>query len=338
MKISIFGVVCGALAALILVPTASAGTLIYEPFDYPAGQPIAGQTNPSTGTMWNAAGPEGSVVHSVVSPGLTSPSGFPAASGNAADLQGNDTAANKEFDRLDIPSAFNPDTTPKYGANSTLYYSALLQVPSLDGLTIPNTNLNANNDLIIGFNNIQGASGSRPSNWAGELVIRLGSATGTYNLGIRASSTPNANTANPIVPGQTYWTGDLTPGTDTHLVVVRYAQGANAGGDSSDDSNSLWLDPSSAFFCLDEGNVPAPDGSSTGSINQASSSNNFAASLLIGAGISAGSNPDHVYLDEIRVGTTWADVTCVMVPEPATVGILGIAAVLGLLARRRRTA
>ncbi|HEX5424630.1 MAG TPA: PEP-CTERM sorting domain-containing protein [Candidatus Acidoferrales bacterium] len=329
MKTSIFGVLCGALAALVLGPTASAGTLIYEPFDYTAGQPISGQTNPSTGTNWNTAGPSGSTVHTVVSPGLTSPSGFPAASGNAADLQTGDTAANLEFDRLDIPGSFDPVTlAPNYYTGSTLYWSALVNVPDLTGLTIANTNANANNDLIIAFNNTQGAQASRPSNWAGELVIRGGQAATpftTYNLGIRGSST---------TAGTTYFSGALNPG-QTYLVVGRYTQGPDASI-ATDDSNSLWINPSSSTYGAAA--APAPDGSSNGSINTGNPTLNYAASLLIGAGISSGSNPNHVTLDEIRVGTTWADVTSVTVPEPATIGILGIGAVVGLLARRRRAA
>jgi MYXO-CTERM domain-containing protein len=192
-------------------------------------------------------------------------------------------------------------------------------------LTVANTNLNANNDFIIGFNNTQGA-GSRPSNWGGELVIRLGSVAGTYNLGIRASSTPGGTN-----PGHTYWTPDITANTDAHLIVVRYTQGAVPGTPSDDDSNSLWLDPSSANFGVAENLVPSPDGSSTGSINQNSPTNNYVSSIMIGAGISAGSNPNSLTFDELRVSTTWADVTAV--PEP--MGLAGVAA-FGLLAFRRR--
>ncbi len=43
MKTSILGVLCGALAALVLGPTASASVIIYEPFDYTAGQTVTGQ-------------------------------------------------------------------------------------------------------------------------------------------------------------------------------------------------------------------------------------------------------------------------------------------------------
>ena len=306
-------VVCGASSA-------SAAQILFEPFDYTAGQPIEGQVNPSSGNTWEApgtAGP-GTEVHSIASPGLTSPAGFPAASGNMADMTNQDTG---EFNRILLPGAFT-NTTPNYAAGSTLYYSLLLNVPDIAGLNTPNTNLNANNDMIIAFNNAAGTA--RPSNWAGELVIRLGSTASTYNLGIRASST---------TAGTTYWTGDLNPG-DTQLVVVRYQQGGDAAS-GLDDTNDLWINPAPATFGLDELSRPAPDGSSNGTINAANPSLNYAAALIIGAGISNTAtiqNPDHTYLDEIRVGHTWLDVTTI--PEPATLGLLGLGA-LTLLRRRR---
>ena len=301
----------GGLALALGSTSASASLLIYEPFDYTAGSAIAGQTNTySTGSpAWAAAGAATSPVHQVISGSLTAPSGLPAAIGNAG---GTMNADNTQLDRIPLGA--------DYGANTTLYSSLLLNIPSITGLTTANTNLNANNDILIGFNNAVGASGTRPSNWAGELVIRLGSVANTYNLGIRASNT-TANT--------TYWTADLNPG-DTHFIVVRYTQGATDSS-GTDDSNAIWLNPSSANFGVVEGSVPAPDGSSNGTINAASPLNNFARSLLIGAGIAAGAAPSQNNIDEIRVGTTWADVT----PVPEPMGLAGVAA-FGLLAFRRR--
>jgi hypothetical protein len=176
--------------------------------------------------------------------------------------------------------------------------------------------------LIIGLNNTQGAQATRPSAWAGELTIRLGSTTGTYNLGIRASSTA-ANT--------TYWSGDLNAG-QTYLVVGEYAQGGTPGT-TANGTSSLWVNPASSTFGLDEGSRPAPDGSTLGVINTNATVDNVE-SLLIGAGIAAGSNPSHVALDEVRLGTTWADVTSSVVPEPASLGLLALGG-LGLLRRRR---
>jgi len=291
----------GLLFAFSSTPV-SADLLIYEPFNYAPSNAITDQVNnysPNSPVTWHSAGTanaDPAMVHQIASPAgsLTPPSGFPASYGNAGDMVKSDIG---EFARLDLPQT--------YGINTTLYYSLLLNVPDLAGLNTPNSNLNANNDLIIAFNNTTGASASRPSVWAGELVIRQGTNANTYNLGIRASSTP-ANTN----PGHTYWSADLNPG-DTHLVVVRYVQGGDASIET-DDSNDLWIDPSPLTFGASEGSEPAPDGSSLGTINKANATVNYAASLLIGAGISDTAtlgNPNHTYIDEIRVGTNWADVT-----------------------------
>jgi hypothetical protein len=215
---------------------------------------------------------------------------------------------------MDLPGATGNASGP-YGPNTVLYYSALVKVADLTGLTTAHTNANANNDLIMGFNNTIDTS-ALPSTWAGELTIRLGSVANTYNLGIRGSTTA-ANT--------TYWSGDLNPG-DTHMVVVRFTEGATAGTGGLSD---LWLDPSGASFGA--ASAPAPDGSTIGTYT-ASASADHTDSILIGAGIAAGSNPNETDVDEIRVGTTWNDVTTV--PEPASVGLLTLGACIA--ARRRR--
>jgi hypothetical protein len=306
---------CGAFAM-----SASASQLIYEPFDYTAGQPITGQNNTTSAVpeTWLQAGTVGTTtVHSVGTPGLTSPVGYPTAAGNMADVSGLDHG---EFERLNLPNAFNTDLTAKYGAGSTLFYSLLLNVPSTDGLTVPNTNANANIDFIIGFNNSLGCQATRPNSWNGELNIRLGRTAGTFNLGVRASAT---------TAGTTYFTGDLQTG-QTYLIVVEAQLGANPA-DVTQDLNSIWVNPSSSTF----GALTAPtaDGSSNGAASKNSALLDTMQSLLIGAGISNGSNPDHLYVDEIRVGETWRDVTSV--PEPASLSLLGLGG-LGLLSRRRR--
>jgi hypothetical protein len=306
------------LSSAALVSSASASVLIYEPFDYAGGSAISGLTNPSTGGVWAAAGTAGSPVHQVTDLGgagsLTGSSGFPAGVGNAAALMQSD---NTEFDRLALDQ--------QYGPSSTLYYSVLINVPSLDGLTTPNTNAAANNGAFIGFNNTVGTSGTRPSVWGGALTIRLNAdtpanATG-YQLGVR-SGAHETGTGNP-----TYWTQDLTPG-QTYLAVVRYTSGASAG---TGGLSELWIDPSAVSYGAAEGSVPSADGSATGHL--VNGANDHVDSLLVGAGISTGFDPNVINIDEIRVGTTWADVTAV--PEPASLGLLGLGAV-GLMARRRK--
>jgi hypothetical protein len=215
---------------------------------------------------------------------------------------------NTEYERLNLPQ--------QYGTNSNLYYSLLLNVPDIAGLTTAHTNLNANNDGIIAFNNGSGASATRPTTWAGELTMRLGSTSSTFNLGVRSSSTA-ANT--------TYWSADLNP-SQTYFVVVRYSSGATAGSGGTSD---LWINPTATFFGA--ANAPPSDGSTLGNMSATGSLDHVDA-LIIGAGIAAGADPTQTNIDEIRVGDTWADVT---VPEPTSCGLLLIGSI-GLLPVRRK--
>lgn len=310
---------CG-VGLFVAAAPAFADLLIYEPFDYTAGQGITGQVNnySQASETWQLAGPA-AALHVVGTGSLTPPGPLAPGIGNDADLKKSGTSS--AYDRLSIPNAFNLDLTPKYGANSSLYYSLLLNVPSITGLTIAHTNPNANNDGVVAFNSSQGAQGSAPNTWNGELIMRLGATAGTFNLGIRGSTTTAATT---------YFTGDLNPGT-TYFIVVQAILGTNPGT-AANDQNSIWLNPSTATFGLSEGSRPAPDGSSNGA-DSATDANNSMQSIIIGAGIAtAGAAPNDTFIDEIRVGNTWADVTSV--PEPSTLALAGLGA-LGLLARYR---
>jgi hypothetical protein len=310
-----FALLAAGMAAALLSTPALADLLIYEPFDYsPPGSAIIGQTDTySPGSpAWARAGTASTttIVHQVASGSLTGPSGFPASVGNSGDLKGVDTT---EYGRLGLGA--------EYTNNASLYYSVLVNVPTVTGLTTAHTNPNANNDGIIAFNNATGA-GTRPSVWAGELTMRLGGASGTFDLGIRASTTANG-------AGNTYWSADLTAG-QTYLVVVNFTEGATAG---LGGLSSLWINPSSATFGA--AIAPTADGSSVGTYSTGSA-NDHTDALIIGAGIAAGADPNDTYVDEIRVGTTWGDVTGV--PEPSTLALAGFG-LLGLMgwsrARRR---
>ena len=302
MKIVLASITVSVLSAFSTTP-ALADLLIYEPFDYAAGSAIIGSTDTySPGSpVWARAGTVGTgSVHGVVTGSLTAPSGFPTSVGNSGVTIGGPTATGdwKEYARLTLGT--------EYGANSTTYYSLLLNVPSTTGLTVAHSNVTANNDGIIAFNNAAGANAAEPNSWGGELVIRLGSVANTYNLGIRASTTG----ANPV-----YWTGDLTPG-GTHLLVASYAIGATPG---TGGLSSLWLDPTSFG-----GAAPSPDGTTIGTIGTAA--NDHVDSVILGAGIATGAAPNQTFVDEIRAGNTWADVTSLAVPEPSTLGLAGFGA------------
>lgn len=276
----------GLFLALSSIP-ASANLLIYEPFNYTPGSAIIGQVNnysPLSPT-WVQAGtnnPNPTLVHQAASPGLTAPGGLPASFGNAGDTK---TADYNEYARISLGHT--------YTNNSTVYYSLLLNVPTTDGLTVANTNPNCNNDGIIAINNTVGSQPNHPTSWGAELVIRLGSAANKFNLGIRASTT---------AAGTTYFTGDLTPG-QTYFIVASYSIGASQG---SGGVNSIWLNPDSSTYGAAV--APTADGTTVGNIN-GTPSNDHMDSIIIGAGIATNATPNDTYIDEIRVGTTWADVT-----------------------------
>ncbi len=329
---------CAALSALAIGQSASASVIIYEPFNYTAGEPIAGQNNnfSATDETWQPAG--SSPLHVVGTSSLSATqamldAGYYPPLGNNADLQKSGTSS--AYDRLNIPNAFN-GSTPKYAANSTLYYSLLLNVPntgtinstSLNGLTIAHSNANANNDGLVAFNNSQGSQASAPSSWNGELNIRLGSTTGTYNLGIRASTT-TANT--------TFFTGDLTPG-QTYFIVVKATYGPTLGS-AANSLQTLWVNPDTSTFgaASDPALTSALYGGTSNGEASNTAANDTMQSMIIGAGIAtAGAAPNDTLIDEIRMGESWADVTTgTAAPEPATIGMLSLGG-LALMRRRRR--
>jgi hypothetical protein len=316
---TLFASALGCMFIAVSSTPASADLLIYEPFDYTSGSAIIGQQDlysPGSPT-WARAGTVGTAtVHHVVTPSLTGPSGFPPSVGNGGVTIGGPSSPAGDFTEY---ARMSLGAGAPYGANSTLYYSLLLNVPSTTGMTVPNSNVNANNDGIIAFNNASGA-GIRPSTWAGELTMRLGAGAGTFDLGIRASTTVAGGV-------NTYWTADLNPG-QTYFVVVGFTEGATPG---SGGLSSLWLNPSSLTFGAPV--APAADGTSVGTYSSSGSADHTD-SLIVGAGIAAGADPSQTFIDEIRAGTAWADV----VPEPSALVLAGVGA-LGLIswhrARRR---
>jgi hypothetical protein len=110
-------------------------------------------------------------------------------------------------------------------------------------------------------------------------------------------------------------------GAGTHLVVVRYTfDGSNP------DEFALWVDPGS----LGAGSAPGGNISITSGTDQPNFTSFWFTKMTVGWSAA----PVDLYLDELRVGTTWAQVTPA-VPEPSTVVLLGVAA-MGLITCYRR--
>ncbi len=95
--------------------------------------------------------------------------------------------------------------------------------------------------------------------------------------------------------GITYGAGTPLAASGTHLVVVRYQFQLGA------DAVALWVDPSQSTYAVN----PVPAASATTTVGSDASSA-ITHVGVVSAGIAAG--PEY-WIDEVRVGTTWMDVT-----------------------------
>ena len=165
--------------------------------------------------------------------------------------------------------------------SNTLYYSLLINV-------IDNTQLGATASANGYFASFGGTSGASVTSLGARLGIVSSNSGANYRLNITNISTGTITyTENPV---------DLNFGT-TYLVVVKYDRSA------SPTVASLWVNPSSLG-----GNEPAT------TITNSSGTSTFTAFASIC--LRNSSATPKAEIDEIRVGSTWADVT-----PPATAGL-----------------
>lgn len=106
----------------------------------------------------------------------------------------------------------------------------------------------------------------------------------------------------------------------TILLVGSYANGAGEA--------NFWVNPDSSSF----GAVSAP----TPYVTDSANASRLVELILINSGTSTSTRPGFS-LDEIRVGTSWADVTPANIPEPGETALLISGALLSVLWWRRRS-
>jgi len=289
---------------MLFAATARSGLIVYEPFDYTANTRVLGQTNASTGTPWRLAAGSGATdttAINVASGNLTPPSGLPSAVGNSATINGNGNlscAANR--------LAFNSSSTGfAADSGSTVYYSLLLRGDSLSGSN------NTIGGFFIGLNNTgDTASTSNPSAVAARIQARIDPVDATkYDLGIFRNVAATS--------GATSWSDPLSL-SSTHFIVASIEQVTGTGNDIA----RIWIDPDPSTFAGPTAPAPTRTDNSTGGTD-------------IGAfSIILRQSPAPFFtLDEIRVGTSWEDVTA---PEPGTSVLVFLSSFfLGFAARRR---
>lgn len=286
--------------------SASAVNLIYEPFDYTSGVDLLGQRNTSTGTtagtavqadttvgnLWRqAANTTTSVVANsidIASGSLNAPaeaSTLKSAIGNSLTIL--DGTNNGAADRL----AFRADATSASNITSgTIFYSFLLNVGSLTGAN------NTTGDYFISLNNTANANTTaNPTVVPGQMRIRIDPTDGSkYDLGMFTQRSPTA--------ADTGWSNNTTAGTPISLTTGQtyFVVGAFDNiGSTTTNRTRLWINPDQTFF----GGATAA--AITAQDNTAGSNATTIGSLLLHQ---RNLNPE-LGIDELRVGTTWAEVT-----------------------------
>jgi hypothetical protein len=303
-------VLCASLCAFLGVcalgvRSAQASLILYEGFDYTAGQGLENQINNSVvggAQDWDRAGSSATAAPLITSGSLTNPVPYQASpTGNKITIGGSVTT---RAERLNFPNV----------SSGTIYYSILINPADIDGqFQNPAT---AAGVFSFAFNNGNTDAGTNtaPTVIGTRIQIRRDPSEATLPNGTKF----NIGTLN--VTGTTNWDPTQYTEGSTLMIVGSYEFVGALNG--SDDIARLWINPDPTTF--DPGTT-TPNATVTGG----DITNTGIQSIIVRQ---TGGQPTTMHLDEIRVGTTFRDV---MVPEPASLGLLGVSA-MGALSRRRR--
>ena len=173
------------------------------------------------------------------------------------------------------------------------------------GVLLTNTPINTGSVYMSFLLNVQVAStGNRLFSLFSSAITGSPGASTVAGVWVNATTNLMLSKGSSSTPGATSATS-LTPGT--HLIVMRYTYNS---GSTTDDQMDLWIDPSS----LGGGTIPSSD-----LVNTAGTDISTLSSFYI-YHPSSGYVPAGLFVDEIRVGTTWAEVTPTGVCTPAGAG------------------
>ncbi len=283
--------------SLALVAASLISTSVYALPDY---EPFADATG-SGGTAYTVGS---SLVGQVNAAGRTWTQAGPTGSAAPVIASGNLTISGlassggnmAQFGGNGQSARFNMSSSANSG---TVYFSFAMQLSDI-------TTLNSGGVFWAGFNNLAGSQATTPTVVDTRVITR--SAVGGFNIGLTKSS----GTTSDFV-----WSPSTFTTSDTIFLVGSYTFNPAA----NDDLSQLWINPSSATF---GGSAPLADlSNSTGT-----DITTIASWILFNRNAN---EPKTGFIDDLRIGLTWADVTPV-IPEPSSFALLG----LGLLAIGRR--
>ena len=280
-KLFAFVIACVSTSAFAL-------PIAWEPFNYPFSPPSTNLVGHSTldGFAWSQAGPVtgGTNVPSIFSGNLSYP-GLATAYGNSAKFGGIDSGG--------MGARFSLKNNVK---TNSLYFSFILKVTDISALSTTSLGV-----FWAGFNNAAGSQGTLPTVVFSRIYTRTNAATGGYQIGIGK---------NPAVAADVAYDPNPHNAGDTLFIVGTYDFVDGLGGTL--DTSRMWVNPSSANFGGTEPVAPL----STSAGNNISVANGGINSFCI---FNRNANEPHgIVMDQLVIGTTWADVTPTNTPLAIT--------------------
>lgn len=292
MKKLVAGVVLSAV-----VVQSQATVIFYDSFNYsPVGSQVSAAGTPSW-TLRNA----GQTDPKIAAGSLTYP-GLQTASGdNSVVFDGIAPAAGIASRQLG--QVYNITNV------TTLYYSFTFQVSSIvTGDWATGANL-TNGSFMMGFS--QDTSGAFANgSAAAPLLIRTGDPFNASGVASDFQAFQLGTGVTAVSPGSRVFDGNNTYGPGTNLfLVLSYT----FNGGASDDVARLYVNPIPGS--LEGANTPVVNATGVADV----SNNQIQALFLRNNSV----EPASTLIDDLRVGTTWQDVT--PVPEPAVASLIGLA-------------
>ncbi len=258
-------------ASLLLTTLAASAYPFYEPFSYPAGTNLIGQTNPD-GVSWVQAGPTFALTNQPYITNVTlSYPGLAPSIGNSAQANGL-TGTNGLAARFSFPGLVT---------KGQIYFSFLFKLTDLTGLSTSGV-------FWASFNNSQGSQMTVPTSDATRVVAKS-NGSGGFLIGL--DHTSGAATA------FVFATNSFNIG-DTVFVAGCYT--FNGSGDMS----QLWVNPDASTFS--SGTAPTTNvlTSTAGGAISSAQIGSFVLFLDRNSG-----QPRGINMDELMISTNWAGVT-----------------------------
>jgi hypothetical protein len=253
-----------AFSGLVSQASAQATLPIYEPFNYPANQPLVNGTNGVNGGVWVQVG-SNNVSTTEVQSGSLSYAGLPASQGNKVRL-------------LNGSNYIDPGLDLATTVSSGVIYASMI-------VNVVNEGTNSTTgDYFFAF------APAGTSDYRVRLYLRRGSAAGKFQLGVRTTSSDS---------GTVWQSQEQDTGTPVFVVA---AYQFNAG--PNDDVGLIYINPALG--------QPSPPSATVTGASGTDATNIGRVTLRQGSSVTT----QIVEVDELRVSTSWTDVT----PTNAAVG------------------